>query len=241
VLLGHGFGEIIRPSSLLEVAPCCDWSTVPTGQDLLAASLKTLREIAEDYPTNFPDQLTSEIRWHQPNNLFEPFCSQRNTKRSRPRAGKSCQRIQEMFQGPLRTVGLIKHPTPSAYFDIQPEMTSRLGPAVIFGRPKKVMPNFVHRMLDPLSNVIPFRRGGKAIKGDRSRLSEHTPYPKSDADRTSSLVEPISIGSSQDRSGISAETTAPLGVSTSHVDSTAATSISVNTALEPPEVPYPQV
>jgi hypothetical protein len=233
VLLGHGFGEIIRPSSLLEVAPCCDWSSVPAGQDLFAASLKTLREIAEGYPTEFPNQLTSEIRWHQPNNLFEPFCLQSNTKRSRPKTRQSCQRIQEMFQGPLRTVGLVKHPTPNACFDVQHEMTSRLGPAVIFGRPKKVMPNFVHRMLDPLSNLIPFRRGGKMIKGDRSRISEHTSFSRFNANRTSSPVDAISTGTSQDRSGISTRSTAPISVSTSHLDSTAATSISANTTLEP--------
>ncbi|KAL6233112.1 hypothetical protein BDW75DRAFT_252188 [Aspergillus navahoensis] len=68
-LLGRGFGEILKPSSL----SCPYWCSLPTNQYYLAAGIADLKLVLEytgDLETN-PIRLSENLVWYNPETIFE--------------------------------------------------------------------------------------------------------------------------------------------------------------------------
>ncbi|TVY32542.1 hypothetical protein LSUB1_G007997 [Lachnellula subtilissima] len=120
ILLGKGFGEIIKPSTDSNKL-CKYWSHVPTGKDYLVACTATLKEISLKYGDcdSDPLELASGIYWHKPDKLFES-CECKHTKM----AG-TCDRVQVLL--PQFCLGPKRNPQP---FNCH-------GGAVIIGRSRR--------------------------------------------------------------------------------------------------------
>ncbi|TVY57318.1 hypothetical protein LCER1_G003361 [Lachnellula cervina] len=105
ILLGKGFGEIIKPSKDSNKL-CKYWSHVPTGKDYLVACIATLREISLKYGDcdSDPLELASGIYWHKPDKLFES-CECKRTQM----AG-TCDRVQVLL--PQFCIGPKRNPQP---------------------------------------------------------------------------------------------------------------------------------
>ncbi|KEY74521.1 hypothetical protein S7711_08505 [Stachybotrys chartarum IBT 7711] len=84
-IFGRGFGNLIRPN---DSSPICDnWTSVPIGQDYMAASVSTLKMLYERrmcrlWPGLRIGELTSKIMWlsalpHRPCNCSNPGTSRR--------------------------------------------------------------------------------------------------------------------------------------------------------------------
>lgn len=68
-LLGRGFGEILKPSSV----SCSYWASLPKDQYYLAAGIADLQMVLEytgDLTAN-PIRLTENLVWHKPERVFE--------------------------------------------------------------------------------------------------------------------------------------------------------------------------
>ncbi|TVY93688.1 hypothetical protein LAWI1_G001611 [Lachnellula willkommii] len=105
VLLGKGFGEIIKP--LKDSNKLCKyWGRVPTGKDYLVAGMATLKEISLKHGDcdSDPLELASGIYWHKPDKLFEP-CECKRTQM----AG-TCDRVQVLL--PQFCIGPKRNPQP---------------------------------------------------------------------------------------------------------------------------------
>lgn len=119
-LLGHSFGELIRPTEEVSNQLCIHWKRVPRNQDYLTTRVSTLESICEKYGDSEanPLELAQGIYWHKADKLFEA-CDCDSARKS-----TKCDRVQVLLPPSL---GSKRHPHPFKYQE----------GAVIFGRSKK--------------------------------------------------------------------------------------------------------
>ncbi|TVY48628.1 hypothetical protein LOCC1_G003111 [Lachnellula occidentalis] len=120
ILLGKGFGEIIKPSKDSNTL-CKYWRHVPTGKDYLVACMATLKEISLKHGDGDSDplELAGGIYWHKLDKLFEP-CECKRTKMT-----GTCDRVQVLL--PQYCIGPKRNPQPFSCHN----------GAVIFGRSRR--------------------------------------------------------------------------------------------------------
>jgi hypothetical protein len=66
VLLGRGFGDLIRPRTPSDI--CSNWQTLPSGHSYLAATVSDLNNITKLHGNRWikPPQLVQGLVWHSP-------------------------------------------------------------------------------------------------------------------------------------------------------------------------------
>jgi hypothetical protein len=135
VLLANGFGDLLLPTPGAKAGLCRTWHSVPTGNDYLATTTKTLDDlhniagcrVSRKYLTS------SRLRWHKGDSLlFEP-CG----------AGRDCQcnRLQQVL--PENAVGTIV-----------PPMRFADDGAAIFGTSRTMFQKFKSRKSEVVANAI---------------------------------------------------------------------------------------
>jgi hypothetical protein len=122
-LFGRGFGELFRSSS--ESQLCTHWAEVPKGHDYLAVSVPDLKDILRKRGCTLsnPWRLVDEIRWHNPEKLFEPC---KSSKKSR--TPKCCERVQVLLPSSFPSLWARSYRNPPHLEDTG---------AVIFGHNRK--------------------------------------------------------------------------------------------------------
>lgn len=101
-LMGRGFGDLIRPSNA-EVL-CEPWHSVPTGRDYLAVPMHLLEEITSHQGDldRFPQMITKELHWHQPDKLFQE-CPPASSCYKESLGWRCCERVQVLLPWSIGT------------------------------------------------------------------------------------------------------------------------------------------
>ena len=102
VLLANGFEDIILPADQGNTGLCRLWQRVPKGQDYLATSTKTLKELYDvaGCRLNRKYLTSTQLQWHQGDSILFDACEASKACR--------CNRLQQIF--PKSAVGTILPP-----------------------------------------------------------------------------------------------------------------------------------
>ncbi|MDI1489583.1 MAG: hypothetical protein OHK93_000780 [Ramalina farinacea] len=105
VLMGTGFGDIIRPVS--EISRLCRrWSSLPEGKDYLAANIPIMEVLYAEAGsrTSRKHLSTNHLQWHRGSTLFE-FCINPDLDHC------ECDRTQQIYhESQFKTLGQVRPP-----------------------------------------------------------------------------------------------------------------------------------
>lgn len=125
VLFGRDFGELIRPSSDVQI--CDPWKSVPRGLDYLTICVSDLKEILKKRGNTGinPWTLVDDIRWHSPRAIFGPCEKSKKGKNK----NLCCDRVQVLVPSTAPNLFTRTYNSP-AYLEDEG--------AVIFGHNRKL-------------------------------------------------------------------------------------------------------